>query len=398
MRRFGYAFVFFAAACSSKGDSAAPPADAGSDSAIDDTNAPELPGVVPAWLSNVKRIVAGADDTYADCRTVICRHNEDTDLVSWNGAIWLVHRTAISQILGPNSALHVYKSTDDGATFAETARVDAPADRDVRDPHFYIVGGKLHIKALTRVPGIGTLDANTDTIAVETHSDDGATWSPYANIGPAQQSFWRIKEHAGVFYSAAYSDGDTAVTLFSSTDGVTFTKGPVVWGDPNDIPSETELVFMPSGKMLALVRTEKNKDDLLGDKGPLSTKVCWADAPYASFTCPQDLADQRLDGPLAFFSGQRLFVVARKHLLGTGKKRTALYEIGGTLEGGPLTITEKGELPSAGDTAYAGVAFKSDGTALLSWYSGRLDKDEVWAISIVGVTNIWQGAVDFTKL
>jgi hypothetical protein len=71
---------------------------------------------------------------------------------------------------------------------------------------------------------------------------------------------------------------------------------------------------------------------------------------------PQELNGVRLDGAKAFFWKHRLFVVARKHILGPGiRKRTALYEITGHLDGGPIGIVEWGELPSAGDTAYAGV-------------------------------------------
>ncbi len=380
---------------SSAHDDAPPAADAGDDA---DTNPLEQPGAMPAWLSGAKRVVAGPDETYADCRTNICRHNENTDLVVWNGATWFIHRTAISQVLGPNSALHVYKSTDEGATFTETARIDAPADRDIRDPHFYVVGGVLHVKTLTRLPVLSTRDSNVDTIAMEMHTTDGTSWSPLVPVGPETQSFWRIKEHAGTFYTAAYEDGDQRVTLFSSTDGVAWTKGAEIYGVSEDTPLETELVFMPSGKMLALVRMDGTADELLGDSGRLRTKVCWSDPPYATFACPQELAGQRLDGPLAFFVGDRLFVIARKHLQGTGKKRTALFELGGTLEGGPLTIQDWGEFPSAGDTSYAGIAMRSDGTALVSWYAGRLDKDEPWALGMFGVTNIWHGFVDFSKV
>jgi hypothetical protein len=372
--------------------------DAGSGSGEGNGNGPEDAGVLPAWLTSARVVVAGADDAFADCRTVICRHNENTDLVSYNGAIWFVHRTAISQILGPNSALHVYKSTDDGVTFTEVARIPAPTDRDIRDPCFYIVGGRLHVKALTRLPVLSERDSNVDTIAMELHTDDGVTWSPLAPIGPEQQSFWHIKQEGSTFYTAAYHDGDSAITLFSSTDGIAWTQGAQVYGVAADSPGETELVFMPSAKLLALVRMDGTEEELLGDQGRLRTKVCWADPPYASFACPQELTGQRLDGPLAFVVGPRLFVIARKHLQGTGKKRTSLFEIGGTLEGGPITIHEWGELPSAGDTAYAGIATKKDGTALVSWYSGRLDTDEVWALGMVGVTNIWHGVIDFTKL
>ncbi|HEY8076578.1 MAG TPA: sialidase family protein [Labilithrix sp.] len=397
MRRWWWAAIALVLGCSSsKSDANSPSPDAGDDTT--DTNPPEQPGPTPAWLSSAKRIVAGPDDTFADCRTVICRHNENTDLIAWHGAIWMIHRTAISQILGPNSALHVYQSTDDGATFTETARIDAPDGRDLRDPCFYVVNDVLHVKALTRLPVLSTRDSNVDTIAMEMHTTDGATWTPLTPIGPETQSFWRIHEHAGTYYTVAYQDGDVRDTLFASTDGVTWTQGAVVYDVAADTPGETEIAFMPSGKMLALVRMDGNDDEILGDSGRLRTKVCWADAPYATFTCPEELGGQRLDGPLAFFQNGRLFVIARKHLQGTGKKRTSLFELTGTLEGGPIAIQEWGEFPSAGDTAYAGIAMRSDGTGLVTWYSGRLDKDEVWALGMIGVTNIWQGFVDFSKL
>jgi hypothetical protein len=383
----------------------APAVDAGSTAAAGDDGVAgnEDAGTLPAWLSDARVVVSGPDDTSLDCRSVICRHNENTDLVSWNGAIWFIHRTANSQVLGPNSALHVYTSTDDGVTFTETARIDAPSDRDIRDPHFYVVGSRLHVKALARLPVLSERDSNVDTLAMEMHTDDGATWSPLATMGPKGQSFWRIKERAGTFFTAAYEDGDKAVTLFTSTDGLAWTKGATVYGGSEDTPLETELVFMPSGKLLALVRMDGTENELLGDQGRLRTRTCWADAPYTSFDCAGELAGQRLDGPLAFFSGARLFVVARKHLQGTGKKRTSLFELegtqpGGSLEGGPLTIKEWGELPSAGDTSYAGVAMRTDGKALVTWYSGSLAKDEIWLLGMIAPTNVWQGVIDFSKL
>ena len=45
---------------------------------------------------------------------------ENVDMTKWNGAYWLVHRTARSQVLGPNSSLHVYKSAD-GLSFTDVA-------------------------------------------------------------------------------------------------------------------------------------------------------------------------------------------------------------------------------------------------------------------------------------
>jgi len=351
------------------------------------------------WLSDAKILVSGETTNNQDCRTDICRHSENTDLTTFQGAIFLVHRTAMSQILGPNSSLHVYRSADGGQTFDKQAVIPAPVDRDLRDPHFYTVGGKLYIKALTRLPVTSKRDSDVDTIAVGTSSTDGKTWSDLADIGPETWSLWRIKEQGGVQYSAAYEDGDKSVYLFSSTDGVTWTKGAAVYTVAEDTPLETELTFMPSGKLLALVRMDGTDDELLGNLGRLRTKICWADAPYDKFDCPDEIMDQRLDGPLSFFHDGRLFVVARKHIGADMRKRTSLFEITGDLDnGGALAIQEWGELPSAGDTSYAGQATIDKDRVLVTWYSGNLEKDEAWLGGMLDITDIWQGTIDFSKL
>ncbi|MEP7121703.1 MAG: sialidase family protein [Byssovorax sp.] len=353
---------------------------------------------VPVWLSDARILVNGGIVENDDCRKGICRHNENTDLVTFHGDIYLVHRTAHSQVLGPNSSLHIYRSKDSGASFTETGVILAPVDRDLRDPHFYIVGETLFIKALTRLPVNSTRDSNVDTIAMISSSADGATWSDLSAITPKTWSLWRIKESKGIFYSAAYEDGDKSVWLFTSPDGKVWTKGAPIYTLSVDTPLETELTFLPSGKILALVRMDGTDGEILGDEGRHRTKVCRSDAPYAAFDCPTEIGDQRLDGPLSFFHEERLFVVARKHLGANDRKRTALFEIKGDLESGPLTAAEIGELPSAADTSYAGVATVDATRSLVTWYSGNIDKDEGWAFGLFDTTDIWQGTIDFSKI
>jgi hypothetical protein len=302
-------------------------------------------------------------------------------------------------VLGPNSALHVYKS-DDGKSYSPIALIQAPSDRDLRDPSFYVANGELTIKAITRLPVSSVRDTSVDSITMATHSSDGKTWSALANIGPETWSFWRVKENAGVYYSAAYADGDASVSLFSSADGVTWTQGAQIYGVTADTPLETELVFMPSGRLLAIVRTDLTDAVYLATQPPISTRICWAMPPYDTFDCPQTLDGVRLDGPLAFFWNNRLFMIARKHIMGDnlGRKRTALYEITGTLEGGPIEIQEHGELPSAGDTSYAGYVQIDTNRIVTSWYSGDLERDEPWVTAIFGLTDIWLGTIDLSKL
>src|SRR5215475_14741670 len=104
----------------------------------------------PGWLSDARVVVDGVHAVASDCRTQICVHNENTDLTVFDGATYLVHRTATSQILGPNSSLRVSRSNDHGKTWQLLAVIPALAGHDLRDPAFYQIGGKLEIKALSR--------------------------------------------------------------------------------------------------------------------------------------------------------------------------------------------------------------------------------------------------------
>lgn len=387
------------AACSADG-TALPVASSDGGAEAADAAAP-IP--LPSFMPSAKVFVDGHayDDPYRNCRNPgeYCRHNENTDMITWNGAIWLVHRSAVSQQLGPNSALYVYRSVDHGASFQKMAQIDAPTDRDIRDPEFFVVGNQLYMKALERLMVASARDSNVDTLSVVKTSTDGVHWSDDTVVAPHGWSFWRVKEFGGHYYSAAYQDGDLQVVLYSSPDGLHWTAGPLVYGVSADTPLETELTFMPSGKLLALVRTDGTDDELLGDQGRLRTQVCWADPPYQSFSCPQEFDGQRLDGPVSFFWNGRLFVVARKHLQGTGKKRTSLFEILGDYDhGGALTIQEWGELPSAGDTSYAGVAMADPTHAVVSWYSGDLQADRPWVLAMFDLTSIWLGTIDMSRL
>lgn len=358
-------------------------------------------GCGSGWLSDARIVVDGDHAAATDCRTQICRHNENTDLASYAGATYLVHRTALSQILGPNSSLLVSRSEDHGRSWQRLAVIPAPPGRDLRDPSFYRIGDKLAIKALTRRQVTSLRDSNVDTVAVASVSSDaGQTWSPPAAIGPPTWSFWRIRDDAqGIHYSAAYEDGDRSVVLFASRDGAHWEPRARIYGRAEDTPLETELVFVPSGKLLALVRLDGTDAELFGNAGRLRTKVCWASPPFTEWDCSRELHGVRLDGPVAFFHGARLFVIARKHFLEPAeRKRTALYELTGDLDGGELSITERGELPSAGDTAYAGVAAIDRDRYLVTWYSSPVAADDPWIIGALGPTDIWQATLDMSQL
>jgi hypothetical protein len=353
------------------------------------------------WLTDAHIVVDGYHSDAQDCRADVCVHNENTDLIVFGGATYRVHRTANSQVLGPNSSLRVSRSTDHGRTWDLLAVIPAPDGRDLRDPAFYEIDGKLALKALTRLPVVSLRDTGVDTITVATVSPDaGQTWSPLSAIGPPGWSFWHIRDDAnGIHHAAAYEDGDRSIKLFSSVDGTAWSAGAQIYDVAEDTPLEPELVVMPSGKLLALIRLDGTNEELFGSAGRLRTKVCWAAPPYASWDCSRELSGVRLDGSNAFFHGGRLFVVARKHFIEPeNRKRTALYELVGDLDGGNLSIIERGELPSAGDTAYAGIAPIDRDRVLVTWYSSLVETDRSWIISVFGATDIWQATLDLSEL
>jgi hypothetical protein len=355
-----------------------------------------------AWLLDSGIAIAfSAGDASANCRVEVCAHNSDTDLLAFGGATFLAHRTAASDVPNVDSSLQIYRRAapaGGGTEFARTTSLAPPSGRDIRAPHFFVTGTTLHLLALARLPVVATRDTSVHTQTVEAHSSDGTTWSPLVAVTPDGWSLWRVREYMGTYYAAAYQDGETNVVLYSSPDGVTWTAGATIYDVATDTPNETELAFMPSGRLLALVRLDGTDVELLGDEGPLRTKTCWASAPYTSFDCSTELDGERLDGPVALVHDGRLFVVAREHLQGTGRKRTTLYELAGDLDAGPLTARARGDFPSAGDTSYAGVAALDDSHALVTWYSSDVAADPTWTAGMTGPTDVWQGTIDFTQI
>lgn len=320
-------------------------------------------------------------------------HNENTDMVSWAGATWLVFRGGeTSQIGTPKARLKLFRSDDLGDTMKLSAEIFMP-DRDIRDPKLLVQGDKLVIYAISRVPGAHIRDAGGLAWTVRTESTDGVTWSTPTRIYDEKWGFWRYAEHGGLLYATGYDDGDTQVGLFSTADGVAWQKVSLIYDSEPDVPSEAELRFF-GDTAVSLVRLD-NGTSLLSEG---HTAVCVATPPYASFDCGRVL-DKRLDGPYWFEHAGRQFVMARKHL-DSGRKRTALYEIVGDLVDAKAAISlrELHEFKSAGDTAYVGVLPIVDDQFLVSWYSGDVAKDELWFDGMLHPSDIWMAWVDLAYL
>ena len=364
------------------------PPDATDAAATTTVDAASAPDVAAVGAKPTTALVSNQRIAYSDGL-----HNENTDLISWKGATWLVFRGGeFSQGGSPKARLKVFRSLDLGDELTMTAEIFMP-ERDIRDPKFLIQDGKLAIYAISRIPGGHVRDEGGLAWTVRSETSDGSHWSPPTAVYDEKWGFWRYAEHGGLYWATGYNDGDVQVGLFSSADGSKWRKVSLIYDSQPDVPSEAELQFFGE-TAVSLVRLD-NGASLL-DEG--HTAICVAPPPYVQWNCARKL-DKRLDGPKWFAHKGRQFIMARKHIA-DGKKRTALYELRGDLAdvAAAVHLDELFEFQSAGDTAYVGVMPMGGAQFLVSWYSGVVATDEPWITGMFAPTDIWLAWVDLAFL
>jgi len=315
-------------------------------------------------------------------------HNENTEMIRLGDRILLIFRGGETGQIGSERAhINVFESLDDGRSFTLIGEVNAndlPGDRDIRDPKLVEMNGRLFLYAISRLPGAHYRDLGGQAWLIRAESSDGGhTWTPpaksYADVDSMGQEtfwgFWRFTKRQYVvdgatrqtLFATGYADGDLAVALFASDDGVTWQKRSTIIASYDDVPSEAELQFFGDNHDTAVALVRLDNQDILADG---ETAICTAQEPFATSECGRRIA-QRLDGPTWVVrvadSGSRNFVFARKHLPCTFK-RTAAYELRGDLAdpAAPIEVCEIQTLQSSGDTAYTSLAPLDADRALLA--------------------------------
>lgn len=324
------------------------------------------------------------------------RHNSNTDLVYWNGAFLLVHAASPWHLGSTDCRLVVRRSTD-GQGFAPVAELRVPGE-DIRDPKFAVIGGKLFLYAL---PNKGRRALPYATLY--STSDDGAKWTPFRKVAiegvaPEGWLFWRPKTRDGsTWYVPAYWNEHGHSILLRSTDGIHWTFVSRIFdGEGND---ETDFEWLPDGRMLATARLEVTPDTILGNRNA-STLLALADPPFERWTYARSRVT-RLDGPALFAHAGRVFAVARRQAgrrwpwtaLGglLSRKRTALFAVE------PHRLVHLSDLPSAGDTSYAGVVLR-EGALFASYYTSDPTADVSWILGMFLPTDIRMARVDLASL
>lgn len=319
-------------------------------------------------------------------------HNSNTHLIYWRDHFYLVHARSRFHMGNDESRLVVLRSPD-ARQWEEIAVLDMP-EADIRDPKFAVIGDQLFLYAL---PNNGFEPEPYGTVV--SISDDGANWTPFQDVGEPGWLLWEPKTLDGeTWYATAYWHEHGRSALFKSTDGLNWERvSDIHEGDRND---ETANEFLPDGRMLVTARLEG--DDRAWHQGSkhAATLLGVADPPYTEWTTTRSLTT-RLDGPALFTYNGRVYAVGRYDPEGRekwygmssllGRKRTALYEVT------PDALIYLSDLPSAGDTSYAGVVIRGD-DLYVSYYSSDTTRDYAWLLGAVMPSDILMARVPLAKL
>ena len=323
-------------------------------------------------------------------------HNSNTDLIHHRGQFLLVH-AASPYHMGSSDCRLVVRRSADARRWEKLAELRMPGE-DIRDPKFAVIAGKLFLYAL---PNRGFYAVPYGT--VYSTSETGEQWSPFERvvlegIEPEGWLFWRPKTRdQRTWYVPAYWNRHGRSILLQSQDGVRWKRVSEIWfGEGND---ETDIEWLPDGRLLATARLEVTPDRLLGNRDA-STLLATAAPPYERWSYHKSRVT-RLDGPALFAYDGRVYAVARYQAGARGaltrlggsfsRKRTSLFLVE------PERLVRLSDLPSAGDTSYAGVVLKDD-SLFASYYTSDIRRDYPWILGMVLPTDIRMAQVPLDRL
>ncbi len=326
------------------------------------------------------------------------QHSSNTDLLHWNGAFYLVHAAAPFHFASQACRLILLRSSDARswsrlAEFGGSAGVENGI-HDIRDPKLAVINGRLFLYALQNV----TFNPEPYTTVYTVSDDGGQAWSPLQFLQPEGWLFWRPRSRDGVtWYAPAYWREHGKAALFRSSDGIQWEMVSTIYDA--DRCDETDIEFLPDGRLLATARLEFS-DSIFGHPQGC-TLVAVSEPPYTRWTPAAHSPVTRLDGPALFTWNERVYAVGRRQPDIAGpfrwqgsafsRKRTALFLV---LKEGLIHLSD---LPSCGDTAYAGVAIQG-GSLYISYYTNDPARDYPWIVGMLNPTRITLARLDLRRL
>jgi len=304
-------------------------------------------GYPPAELSQIRRIWDQGS------------HNAFTDLVRFQDRWYCVFREGGGHV-SPDGALRVIRSKQ-GQQW-ESAALLSSADSDLRDAKITVTpDGRL---MLSGAEAMNNPQGYTHQSLVW-FSDNGSDWSDPHEVGDRDFWLWRVTWHRGVAYGFGYGCGkaDRSIRLYSSSNGRQF-QTLVTNAFDKGYPNETSLVFLSDDTCYCLLRRDGQEATAqLGLAKPPYTQWQWKDLGV------------RIGGPHMIRLPSGHFVAAVR--LYDGRTRTSLC----WLNPQQATLTEFLQLPSGGDTSYAGLVWY-DNHLWISYYSSHEGKTSIYLAKV----------------
>lgn len=346
------------------------------------------------------------------------------DIITHDGADYFAFRTAPNHFASADTVMHVLRSDDGRQTWQH--ELTLAMGTDLREPRFLSFGGQLRL--FFAVLGTNPTDFEPGGAMVALRQDDGQ-WTVPEAVGAAGDTLipWRLsvvdgrammlgyRGGEGVYdFDSGLAAGNAAIDVvwLGSDDGETWTA----WTGDNEVvhtggASETSLVFLGDGSIVAVMRNEAG-DDVDG----WGSKICTAPADdLGRWTCTPD--PKKYDSPLVFEHGGQVWLLGRRNMTEDGHydleqrdldhtaqtlayqtaywnapKRCSLWEVNPATR----TVTHVLDLPSKGDTCFPSIL--ETGSTYEIWnYSSPTDGDDdpTWLEGQLGETRIYAQPLSF---
>ena len=280
-------------------------------------------------------------------------HNAFTDLCVFQGQYYCVFREASAHV-SPDGALRILQSSD-GKRWHPVALIQSDI-ADLRDGKLVVTpDGRLQLL------GVGALH-DRSLSAYQSYvwfSTDGMQWSTAIAVGEPNIWIWRLTWHQGIAWAIGYkcAGGPRFVRLYRSDDGEQFS----VWVQTlqqQGYPNESALLFLPNEQAVCILRRDPDLA-LLGLSSPP-----YFDWQWRPLNC-------RIGGPQCLqLPDGRLLATVRLY---DGRVRTSLA----WLDIAQASLDEVLQLPSGGDTSYAGMVWHQ-GRLAVSYYSSHQGRTAVY--------------------